>query len=75
MFTKHRCCDLSLKSSITTAANMTCSDSDIIVVLDSSGTIGDSWPILKQFTIDLINSLMMRDSLIRIGIVAYAYQV
>ena len=54
---------------------MTCSDSDIIVVLDSSGTIGEKWPILKQFTIDLIASLMMRDSLIRIGVVAYAYQV
>ena len=59
----------------TLTANMTCSDSDVIIVLDSSGTIGDKWPVLKQFSIDLINALMVRDSVIRVGVIAYAYKV
>ncbi|KAI0232634.1 hypothetical protein LSAT2_017058, partial [Lamellibrachia satsuma] len=49
---------------------------DLIFVLDSSGSIGFmNWFVVKQFVIDVVKGLKVRDDQTRIGIVSYSTMV
>ncbi|KAI0219778.1 hypothetical protein LSAT2_028696 [Lamellibrachia satsuma] len=46
---------------------------DLVFVLDSSADVGDLiWYMLKQYTIDIMQSLKISDDVIRVGVISYS---